>query len=188
MLRKPRRRSLDLDATCSVCFEAPPISILKPCNHNLCPKCSARLDRCPLCRAPVDEFVTRFQVKPLTTLSIECIGAHFYSPHIRSVARLAALRPLPKVLRRQLLREVSNRCLLNGEGLIELVAGSDVDILHFAGAANLRNENLAGICPHVHNSCLHVDLSQCEYIKDDGLLGLFAEPFPLLEVHVLPSE
>ena len=49
----------DDDDECLVCCAEPKNTILLPCRHICCcTTCLARMDKCPVCRAPVDSFVT----------------------------------------------------------------------------------------------------------------------------------
>jgi hypothetical protein len=44
------QRDSDPAMTCVVCYDRLSISVLRPCRHTLCPPCSLRVSRCPLCR------------------------------------------------------------------------------------------------------------------------------------------
>ncbi|EOD26857.1 hypothetical protein EMIHUDRAFT_236410 [Emiliania huxleyi CCMP1516] len=42
------------ETTCSVCFTNPKSHVAAPCGHQCaCGPCSARMESCPICRAPV---------------------------------------------------------------------------------------------------------------------------------------
>ena len=46
------------DEDCLVCCAEPKNTILLPCRHcNCCTTCLARMDKCPVCRAPIESFV-----------------------------------------------------------------------------------------------------------------------------------
>ena len=43
-------------APCSVCKEAVPNRVIQRCGHVFCDKCVSRMDVCPKCREPFDEY------------------------------------------------------------------------------------------------------------------------------------
>jgi hypothetical protein len=59
--------STSLNTKCTICFDAKPIIILKPCNHcDFCELCAFQLDQCPICRAKIEER----QIMSTTTANV----------------------------------------------------------------------------------------------------------------------
>ncbi len=48
---------------CNICFTEPKDCILEPCRHFVaCRRCCYKLDKCPVCRAPIETYVSLFIV------------------------------------------------------------------------------------------------------------------------------
>ena len=46
---------------CAICFENPKNAFLRPCGHlAVCMACAAAIDKCPICRAPIQEALQAF--------------------------------------------------------------------------------------------------------------------------------
>ena len=50
-----RPAAADGDGSCVICMSAPKDTAVLPCRHMcLCPSCAREVDKCPICRGPVD--------------------------------------------------------------------------------------------------------------------------------------
>jgi len=63
---------MEEEEECIICYTNPPEMILLPCRHfSVCSDCFKHIDKCPVCRAPFDQYTrivsnhsTTFQTKP----------------------------------------------------------------------------------------------------------------------------
>eukprot|EP00928_Gymnodinium_smaydae_P034537 TRINITY_DN24448_c0_g2_i1.p1 TRINITY_DN24448_c0_g2~~TRINITY_DN24448_c0_g2_i1.p1 ORF type:complete len:790 (+),score=79.13 TRINITY_DN24448_c0_g2_i1:69-2438(+) len=166
---------------CAICFrENEEMQQLLPCKHNICKCCANKIvnlsaargseQLCPFCR---QAFSIRRVPRGLVEICLKKL--------VQTSMPAEEVKRLPVELRACLLMLLTNRRLLYGDRLVELLRGYPDESLKLSYAMNLRSEDLQSAAPLLARPLRQAILDNVPMLDDAGLEAILSTSAGTLE-------